>query len=68
MKMMALFKQDLWMVLVSLVLVWGCAHQVSDGGNGDAPGQATDVLSIGDAAVPMRDGVRLFADVYLPQG
>ena len=50
MKMMALFKQDLWMVLVSLALVWGCAQQVPGGGSGGgAPGQATDVLSIGDA-------------------
>lgn len=68
MKMMVLFEQHLWMALVSLVLIWGCAQQIPAGENGDTPGQATDGLSIGDAAVPMRDGVRLFADVYLPHG
>jgi putative CocE/NonD family hydrolase len=68
MKMMDLFEQRLWMALVSLVLIWGCAQQIPDNENGDTPGQATDGLSIGDVAVPMRDGVRLFADVYLPHG
>jgi putative CocE/NonD family hydrolase len=61
-------KRHIWMVLVSLGIVLSCEQQVSDGGLDNAPGQAPDALSIGDAAVPMRDGVRLFADVYLPQG
>ena len=61
-------KRHIWMVLVSLGIVLSCEQQVSDGDLDNAPGQAPDALSIGDAAVPMRDGVRLFADVYLPQG
>jgi putative CocE/NonD family hydrolase len=68
MKIADSFQQHLWMALVSLVLIWGCAQQIPSGETADTTGQATDGLSIGDAAVPMRDRVRLFADVYLPHG
>ncbi|MBW2541852.1 MAG: CocE/NonD family hydrolase [Deltaproteobacteria bacterium] len=68
MKMMDSFEKHLWTVLVSLTLVWGCAQQIPDDETVGTPSQAIDGLSIGDAVVPMRDGVRLFADVYLPEG
>jgi putative CocE/NonD family hydrolase len=68
MKRSAMSKRHIGMVLVSLGIVLSCEQQVSDGGLDNAPGQTPDALSIGDAAMPMRDGVRLFADVYLPQG
>jgi hypothetical protein len=68
MKRSALSKRHIGMALVSLGILLSCEPQVSDGGLDNAQGQTPDALSIGDAAVPMRDGVRLFADVYLPQG
>jgi putative CocE/NonD family hydrolase len=57
-----------WMILVTLVFLCGCSGQAPDGGLDEAAGQTLDRLSIGDAAVPMRDGIRLFADIYLPAG
>jgi putative CocE/NonD family hydrolase len=68
MEVKGMFGRHLGMALVSLLLIWGCAQQMPAGEHGDTPGQAIEGLSIGDAAVSMRDGVRLFADVYLPEG
>jgi hypothetical protein len=42
MKMMDSFEQHLWMALVSLVLIGGCAQQIPSGETADTPGQATD--------------------------
>lgn len=63
-----MIKRGLGLILVSLVMVWNCAPQPPDGATEEVPGQPVEMRSIGDAAVPMRDGVRLFADIYLPPG
>lgn len=68
MKTMDALEQLLRITLVSLALLWGCAQQIPTDQDRNTPGRMTDGLSIGDAAISMRDGVRLFADVYLPRG
>ena len=61
-------RRTVWLLSVGLALVCSCSQQTADDGAGETSEQISDPWSIGDAAVPMRDGVRLFADVYLPPG
>ncbi|MCZ6778454.1 MAG: hypothetical protein O7F16_05740 [Acidobacteria bacterium] len=61
-------KRGLGLSPVSLAMAWNGAYEPPDGVTEEVPGQVAETRSIGDAAVPMREGVRLLADIYLPQG
>ena len=57
--------RPLSVLLVSLSLIVACADS---GQRGDDVVETDSPWSIGDVRVPMRDGVGLFTDIYLPPG